>query len=94
MWDIGANIGCYCMYPASRKEINVCAFEPSPSNYWLLASNIALNDFEDRLVAYPFALSNNKSVVDWSPNISPGSADHQLLRVGDGEGRVTSLLNR
>lgn len=80
LWDIGANIGCYSLYAASRKDIKVCAFEPSPVNFWLLAANAAMNNFSDRLVTYPFALSKNTRVVQWLPHVSPGSADNQLLR--------------
>lgn len=82
LWDIGANIGCYSLYAASRKDLKVLAFEPSPVNFWLLATNSAMNNFGDRLVTHPFALSETKSVVYWSPHVSPGSADNQLLGGG------------
>ncbi|PJZ45517.1 FkbM family methyltransferase [Leptospira brenneri] len=75
-WDIGANIGCYSLY-AARNGIQVCAFEPSPVNFWLLSKNIGLNKFGN-IVSYPFALSNENSIVRWDPNSSPGSADNQL----------------
>lgn len=84
LWDIGANIGCYSLYAAHRKGLKVCAFEPSPVNFWLLATNLVMNDFGDSMVAYPFALSSSAGILNWAPHESPGSADNQILRGGMG----------
>ena len=56
-WDIGANIGVYSLYAATRK-IKVTAFEPSASNYYLLTKNIEINRFDDQILSYCLALSN------------------------------------
>lgn len=82
LWDIGANIGCYSLYAAKRTDLKVCAFEPSPVNFWLLTANAAMNNFGARLLAYPFALSDKTKMAQWVPHLSPGSADNQLLREG------------
>ena len=84
LWDIGANIGCYSLYAANRKDIKVCAFEPSPVNFWLLATNTAMNECGDRLVSYPFALAADTRIDKWLPHVSPGSADNQLMQEGEG----------
>lgn len=43
-WDIGANIGIYSLYAASRSaEMHVYAFEPVLNNFTALAKNIAAN---------------------------------------------------
>ena len=82
LWDIGANMGCYSVYAANRKDLKVCAFEPSPVNFWLLGANVALNDFSDRISLYPFALSDVSGVIHWSLDIKPSSADNQLTGSG------------
>jgi FkbM family methyltransferase len=79
-WDIGANIGCYSLYAASRNDITVCAFEPSAVNFWLLSANVGINKFSKRLKVYPFALSDRTGIVEWSPDMTPGSAHNQLFK--------------
>lgn len=44
MWDIGANIGVYTLFAASR-GVGVIAFEPSRINHKRLCENVALNEF-------------------------------------------------
>jgi len=51
LWDIGANVGCYSIYAASR-GINVRSFEPHFGNYYLLNKNIELNKMGEKIVAY------------------------------------------
>jgi FkbM family methyltransferase len=45
-FDIGAHIGTFTCYAAS-KGAKVVSFEPSPDNFALLARNVALNGFEN-----------------------------------------------
>lgn len=80
-WDIGANIGCYSLYAAKKKDLVVQAFEPSPANFWLIVRNTAINKF-DKMTCYPFALSASSGIYFWEPHISAGSADNQLLKTG------------
>lgn len=42
LWDVGANIGKYAIYAASR-GIRSFAFEPEPQNFALLAENVEMN---------------------------------------------------
>jgi len=56
LWDVGANVGVYSIY-AAHKGINVCAFEPSFANYWVLNKNIELNQLDSRVSAYCIAIS-------------------------------------
>lgn len=79
-WDIGANIGCYSLY-AAKKKVIVQAFEPSPANFWLLARNVAINNF-DRIATYPFALADRNGLFFWEPSVLAGSAGNQLLKAG------------
>jgi FkbM family methyltransferase len=56
-WDIGANVGVFSLYAAIRRPVTVLSFEPSASNYYVLARNIQLNGLCDRVAAYAVALS-------------------------------------
>jgi len=57
--DIGANIGYYVLLEASQLDKGrVYAFEPDPRNIKLLEKNIKLNNFEDKVKIYPYAVSN------------------------------------
>jgi FkbM family methyltransferase len=56
-WDVGANVGAYSLYAASRPGVKVLAFEPEASNYYVLTRNIAINDLWRTVTAYNFALA-------------------------------------
>ena len=60
--DIGANIGMYSLYAAQRGN-QVIALEPDCLNFALLVQNIRLNEYDDLISAYPFALNNNSGVL-------------------------------
>ena len=48
-WDIGANIGLYSIYAATKFDsLDIFAFEPSTSNLRVLSRNISLNNFEKK----------------------------------------------
>lgn len=74
LWDIGANVGVYSLY-AALKQISVLAFEPSPSNYYILCRNIEINKMGDRVSALCVAF-NDKTVLDrlYMENTKPGGA--------------------
>lgn len=57
-WDIGANIGCYALY-AGKKGVKTYAFEPQCANYFILNTNIQLNDLDDNVRAINIAFSDN-----------------------------------
>ena len=62
-WDIGANIGLYSIYSASKlNKIKVFSFEPSTSNLRVLSRNISINSFQDKISVLPFALSDKKGI--------------------------------
>jgi FkbM family methyltransferase len=60
--DIGANVGMYSIYAAGVAGARVYAFEPESQNYAVLNRNIMMNEFNDRVTAYPIALSNTAKV--------------------------------
>ncbi|MGB2713672.1 MAG: FkbM family methyltransferase [Vicinamibacterales bacterium] len=61
LFDIGANIGLYSIYAASR-SVRVVAFEPESQNYALINQNIFLNGLGDRIQCLAIALSDRNGV--------------------------------
>ena len=56
-WDVGANVGAYSLYAATRPGVKVLAFEPEASNYYVLTKNVALNNVWKMVTPYNFALA-------------------------------------
>ncbi len=84
LWDIGANVGVYSLYAAARLRCAVLAFEPSAANFYILARNIQLNGFEDRVSGYCLALSGatGLGVLNLDSN-APGTAMSQFGHAGE-----------
>lgn len=57
-WDIGANVGVFSFYSASR-GIKTYSFEPDPMNYSELIKNILLNK-EDKITPFLVAVGDKK----------------------------------
>ena len=57
--DIGANVGVYSLYAAS-KGINVISIEPDALNNALLNLNIRINNYGDKIVPYSIAIHDIK----------------------------------
>ena len=77
VWDIGANVGLYSCYACVRRGCRVFAFEPSVFNLELLARNIFLNGFADRITIVPLPLSGelaasklNMTSTEWGGAMS------------------------
>jgi FkbM family methyltransferase len=56
-WDVGANVGVFSLYAASKPGVSVFSFEPLAANFHVLFRNIQLNTFGPRITAYCVALS-------------------------------------
>ena len=81
--DVGANIGLYSLYAASQGH-SVLAFEPQSHNYSLLNSNIVLNNFQDKIIAYPVCIhSESKLSILHLSDSEFGSAHNSFLRCQD-----------
>lgn len=85
IWNVGANVGvhvlqlCPLVGPAGR----VVAFEPNPVAADLIAKNVALNDFTDRVTIVRSAVGQQASQVEFfsvgaEPMGRPGMANPQL----------------
>ena len=62
LWDIGANIGLFSIYAASKyKDLKIYAFEPSMNNLTILARNISINDLVERITINQFPLTDKKN---------------------------------
>jgi len=82
-WDIGANVGVYSLY-AARRGLKVCAFEPSAMNYFVLARNVQLNRFDDRIVFLNVAVSEHSKLdALYMSSTVIGAAQHQFGRPQD-----------
>ena len=81
--DVGANIGLYSLYAASKGH-SVLAFEPQSHNYSLLNSNIVLNNFQDKIIAYPVCIhSESKLSILHLSDADFGSAHNSFQRRQD-----------
>jgi FkbM family methyltransferase len=84
--DIGANIGYFCLLAASKKNVEVLAFEPSPRERNRLYDNIQLNAFTNVSV-FPYALSDEEQKLhlsiarDWNPGLNSFIVDLGSERV-------------
>ncbi|MFA5909862.1 MAG: FkbM family methyltransferase [Vicinamibacterales bacterium] len=96
LWDIGANVGVFSLYAATRRRCRVLAFEPSAANYFALTRNIQLNALSARIESYCVALSGatelgtlNLDSAEIGTAMSQFSATGEASRYSSGQGNVT-----
>lgn len=77
-YDIGANVGNYSIYAASKK-IKTVSFEPEPLNVSLLFENIILNKVQDYCTIIPLGVGSADTHIDlYLKDISKGDALHSI----------------
>lgn len=60
--DGGANIGAFSIPIATHvQDIKIIAFEPEPLIFETLIKNVELNNLKDKIICYPFGLSDKES---------------------------------
>src|SRR6476469_4166695 len=64
--DIGANIGSYTVLAGVHIGAKVVSVEPLPQTFEHLKSNIAINQISDNVMAYNFALGNEKGQISFT----------------------------
>jgi len=79
-WDIGANVGVFSLYAATRRPVTVLSFEPSAANFYVLTRNIQINGLCDRVTAYAVALSASTQLA--SLNLASPSLGMSLSQFG------------
>ena len=83
LWDIGANIGIYTCF-AGLQGVRVSAFEPSPTNFWLLNQNVHLNSL-NKVRCLPIAVSGSTGLVGFTVDLNPAAAGvNQISSLTDG----------
>lgn len=89
LYDIGANVGLYTLYAASRGA-HVVAFEPNPFTYAVLVRNLHLNDLASSVMPLLVALDSTSHHAALSlSGIQAGSVHNGL---GRGDGLVLDVL--
>ena len=86
-WDVGANVGVYSLY-AARARARVVAFEPSPSNYYVLNRNIEINGLDERVSALCIAFHDGTCLDSFfMANTGLGDAHNSFGRPVDWRGQ-------
>jgi FkbM family methyltransferase len=83
--DIGANIGQTSLWIAQyliEVEAEILAFEPYPSTFIKLQSNINLNDFNN-IKVFNLALGNSNSEIDMVEDYESNSGGYKILSESD-----------
>lgn len=67
--DIGANVGSYTVLAGGHVGATVVSIEPVPHTFDHLKNNIAINQIGDHVMAYNFALGNEKGHVSFTSGL-------------------------
>ena len=100
LWDIGANVGLYSIYPARRSGCKVLAVEPEAQNFALLVENIVLNGVQQFVEASNLAISRSLGLGRlYVHDLTKGGAYNQFQPVsgssrGNGEGETAGPLSQ
>lgn len=89
VWDIGANIGLYTLYAASKPGVGVIAFEPSAATFASLVRNIELNRLGHRVQAFCIALAGRTGIdLLHMANTGAGHSMHAFGQLQTVEGKL------
>jgi FkbM family methyltransferase len=92
-FDVGANIGIYTLYAASRyPNSKIYAFEPDPKNYFRLLENVLLNGYTN-IVPLPLAVGSEIGLVSFDPGQSDsyGRSGGQMHKSSDGADSIVCV---
>lgn len=87
--DIGANIGLTAIPLALKREITIYAFEPEPTNYFLLRKNIFSNAVESKISALNCALYSQQGTLDFEIS-NENMGDHRV-RISSSNGAKNNV---
>lgn len=84
-YDVGANIGVFSLYVATRKNALAIAFEPQATTYGILNQNIYLNGLANRIKALNIAMYNKTTFSNLNVSeVRPGKAGNSFGTVASG----------
>jgi FkbM family methyltransferase len=80
LWDIGSHNGHYAIFAAAIAQQNnqVLAFEPDSIARLVLIENIALNNLNNKIQVFPFAISNINGEVNFDQQ--NGNANSKIIK--------------
>ena len=87
--DVGANMGIFSLLAMKRGVKTVYAFEPLKHALSHLNANIVSNNYEDRIIPIPYALSNKSGAVSFIENKDNMGAS----RITDNDTESTCTIN-
>lgn len=91
--DVGANIGWFSLWFAHRLQAaTIHAFEPLPDNFHFLARNVAANGLGEKVLVYPYGLSDRAGTFDFY-SYPTGSTNASLLNVS-GAGNAVRVTGK
>jgi FkbM family methyltransferase len=90
-FDIGANNGIYGLMAAAVAGCRVYAFEPHFGSYHVLVHNVFANNLQDRMSAYPLAMSDRLGLDNLY--LSANTAGKSLNNYGDARPSDDKLWN-
>lgn len=85
--DIGANVGSYTVLACSAIGARGYCFEPVPSTYARLMTNIRLNDLGDRVTSLNVALGNSRGEIHFSSD--QNCSNHVIADDETAESKIT-----
>ena len=68
--DIGANVGLFSLFAATKKH-KVLALEPESLNFACLNLNIKDNDFDENITAFPISVNDEQKISYLNMSIEP-----------------------
>lgn len=81
LYDIGANVGVYSFvcYEHNKGQCQIYSFEPSFSTYSALCENILINNYNDKIIAFPYIITDHTKIGKFFySSLSPGDASHSV----------------
>ncbi|MFM6049936.1 MAG: FkbM family methyltransferase [Dolichospermum sp.] len=82
IFDVGANIGMFSMFVNQlKRNLKTYAFEPIPSTFEVLKSNVELHSLKDNLFVFNYGISaddNTEKVFTFYPQMAGNSTSKPL----------------
>jgi FkbM family methyltransferase len=82
--DVGGNIGAYALWAARcvGSAGKVIAIEADEENYRVLAANVGLNRFDDRIALFQCGVSERREVLSLRRNVTGNCGGHSFRGAG------------